>query len=84
MCGYGITLNLSPAGGKSKYVRVHKMPCKFYKLHKKGVKIYVHHKKVKTFREVMEYVSECALEWHAPIKFCEKCFKKGEEISITF
>ena len=74
---YGVHLNIHPSI-LQKYVMLHALPCGHFRQHgpkRKG--IYTFNKNCRTFREAVERMSRWAIEWHAPIKVCSTCQKKG-------
>jgi hypothetical protein len=80
---YGIYLNIHPSP-KSKYVMIHKATCATYKQFGGGQQIYSFNKNAKSLREAIETASEYSLEWHAPMRICKICFKRGSKSECIF
>lgn len=83
---YGIHLNITPAV-TGKRVVIHQRNCNFYKMMERRGRsrsAYSFNKNSRTMHDAMDRASEWSLEWHAPIKFCEKCFPIGQRIICSF
>lgn len=86
---YGVHLNIPPVGdrrglGVDKYVMLHRRCCAQYKkMLRRGMSRgrYSHHRNAQSFREALAQASRWTLEWHAPIKMCQRCISTN--VSLT-
>ena len=83
---YGVFLCIHPSV-TGKRVVIHDINCRYYKSGRRSGNskgMYCFNGNEDTLHNAIARASDCALEWHAPIKFCEHCFRKGQTITCYF